>query len=65
MKSSDLVNWEIAGTAFTVSTRPSFVPKEGIWALDINFINRQYVLYYSMSVWGGEWTCGIGVAESK
>ncbi len=22
------------------------------------------VMYYSMSVWGGEWTCGIGVATS-
>lgn len=65
MKSSDLVNWEIAGTAFTDSTRPSFVPKGGIWAPDINYINGQYVLYYSMSVWGGEWTCGIGVAVSK
>ena len=36
--------------------------KRGLWAPDINYINGQYVLYYSMSVWGGEWTCGIGVA---
>ena len=21
-------------------------------------------MYYSMSVWGGEWTCGIGVATA-
>ena len=63
-KSSDLVSWELAGTAFSDSTRPSFEPKGGIWAPDINFINGKYVLYYSMSVWGGEQTCGIGVAVS-
>jgi arabinan endo-1,5-alpha-L-arabinosidase len=64
-RSSDLVNWKLVGTAFTDQTRPSFEPKGGIWAPDINFINGQYVMYYSMSVWGGEWTCGIGVATSE
>jgi len=64
-RSADLVTWEFAGTAFTDQTRPSFVPKGGIWAPDINYINGQYVLYYAMSVWGGEWTCGIGVATGK
>lgn len=63
-KSSDLVNWKLAGTAFSDSTRPSFEPKGGLWAPDINLINGKYVLYYSMSVWGGEMTCGIGVAVS-
>jgi len=63
-KSSDLVNWKLVGTAFTDSTRPSFEPKGGLWAPDINLINGKYVLYYSMSVWGGEMTCGIGVAVS-
>ncbi len=63
-KSSNLVNWEFAGTAFTEATRPTFEPKGGLWAPDINYINGKYVLYYSMSVWGGEWTCGIGVATS-
>lgn len=61
-RSKDLVSWEEVGTAFTRQTRPTFEPKGGLWAPDINFINGQYVLYYSMSVWGGEWTCGIGVA---
>lgn len=61
-KSKDLVNWELVGTAFTDSTRPTFEPKGNLWAPDINKIGDQYVLYYSMSVWGGEWTCGIGVA---
>lgn len=60
--SKDLVNWTFEGTAFTNKTRPKFEPKGGLWAPDINYINNQYVLYYSMSVWGGEWTCGIGVA---
>lgn len=63
-KSSDLVNWEFTGTAFTDETRPDFEPNGGLWAPDINYINGKYVLYYSMSVWGGEWTCGIGVASS-
>ncbi len=60
--STDLVNWKFVGTAFSDSTRPTFEPKGGLWAPDINYINGKYVLYYSMSVWGGEWTCGVGVA---
>lgn len=63
-KSKNLVDWELVGTAFTNETRPSFEPRGGLWAPDINYINGKYVLYYSMSVWGGEWTCGIGVATS-
>lgn len=63
-RSKDLVNWEFVGTAFTDQTRPRFEPKGGLWAPDINYINGQYILYYSMSVWGGEWTCGIGVATA-
>lgn len=61
-KSKNLIDWVNVGTAFTESTRPTFEPKGGIWAPDINQINGRYVLYYSMSVWGGEWTCGIGAA---
>lgn len=63
-RSKDLVNWEFVGTAFTDATRPDFEPDGGIWAPDINKIGDKYVLYYSMSVWGGEWTCGIGCAVS-
>lgn len=63
-KSKDLVSWTLVGTAFTDETRPTFEPKGGLWAPDINYINDQYVLYYSMSVWGGGSTCGIGVATS-
>ncbi|NDV94492.1 arabinan endo-1,5-alpha-L-arabinosidase [Dysgonomonas sp. 521] len=61
-KSDNLVDWTFAGTAFTDATRPTFEPNGGLWAPDINYINGKYVLYYSMSVWGGEWTCGIGAA---
>lgn len=64
-KSDNLVDWTFTGTAFTNNTRPDFEPKGGLWAPDINYINNQYVLYYSMSVWGGEWTCGIGAAVAQ
>lgn len=63
-RSKDLINWELVGTAFTADTRPTLEPKGGLWAPDINKIGDKYVLYYSMSRWGGEWTCGIGVAIS-
>lgn len=63
-KSPDLVNWVQAGTCFTEQTRPDFEPEGGLWAPDINKIGDQYVMFYSMSVWGGEWTCGIGVATA-
>jgi arabinan endo-1,5-alpha-L-arabinosidase len=62
LRSTDLVHWKLVATAFTNKTRPSFEPRGGIWAPDINCINDQYVLYYAMSVWGGEMSCGIGVA---
>ncbi|MGV8964196.1 MAG: family 43 glycosylhydrolase [Candidatus Saccharimonadaceae bacterium] len=64
-KSRDLVKWEYVGTAFTDQTRPTFETKGGLWAPDINYIIDQYVLYYSMSVWGGEWSCGIGAATAE
>ena len=63
-RSKDLVNWEFLGTAFTDENRPDFEPNGGIWSPDINKVGDKYVLYYSMSVWGGEWTCGIGCAVS-
>ena len=62
LRSRNLVDWELIGTAFTDATRPTFEPKGRVWAPDINRIGDKYVLYYSMSRWGGEWTCGIGVA---
>lgn len=64
-KSKNLVDWEFAGSAFTKETRPDFEPGGKVWAPDINYIKGKYVMYYSMSVWGGEWTCGIGVATAE
>ena len=64
-RSKDLVTWHSVGTAFTDATRPmDFVPNGAIWAPDVNYINGQYVLYYSKSEWGKTWECGIGVAVS-
>lgn len=63
-RSKNLIDWEMTGTAFTDGTRPDFEPGGGLWAPDINKIGDKYVLYYSMSVWGGEWTCGIGCATA-
>ncbi len=63
-KSENLIRWTYVGTAFTDKTRPAFEPNGGLWAPDINYINGKYVMYYSMSVWGGGWTCGIGVATA-
>jgi beta-xylosidase len=62
-KSKNLINWEFVGTAFTDETRPS-INNGNLWAPDINYVNGKYYLYYSQSTWGGEWTCGIGVAVS-
>lgn len=64
MVSENLTDWTLLGTAFTDETRPNFVEKGGIWAPDINKVGDKYVLYYAMSVWGGEWSCGIGRAVS-
>lgn len=63
-RSKDLVKWEYVGTAFTERTRPNFEEKGGLWAPDISKIGDKYVMHYSMSVWGGEWTCGIGCATA-
>lgn len=63
-RSKDLVTWQQNGYAFTDTGRPRFVEGGGVWAPDINYINGQYVMYYSMSTWGGEWECGIGVATA-
>ena len=60
-KSIDLINWYFTGTAFNDTTRPTSFDGN-LWAPDVNYIDGRYVMYYSMSVWGGEWSCGIGVA---
>lgn len=63
-KSEDLVSWKRIGTAFSNESHPTFVENGGVWAPDINYIKGRYVMYYSMSTWGGVSTAGIGVAVS-
>ena len=63
--SANLVDWKLVGTAFTDNSRPKWLPKGGIWAPDIQRVGGKYHLYYSKSVWGGEWDAGIGVAVSN
>lgn len=63
-RSKNLVDWDFVGTAFTRDSRPQWNPKGNLWAPDINRIAGKYVLYYAKSEWGGEWTCGIGVATA-
>lgn len=65
MKSHDLVNWTLCGTVFSDATRPDFAEGGQVWAPDINYVDDRYLLYYSMSTWGGVWDCGIGVAEAE
>lgn len=67
-RSKNLVDWTFVGTAFTEETRPRCVTPytQGMmWAPDINYINGQYVLYYSIGVWGEAWKAGVGVATSE
>ena len=63
-ESSDLVTWYYVGGIYPDGGRPNFVSGGGLWAPDINYVDGKYILYYSMSVWGGEWDCGIGCATS-
>ncbi len=62
MRSRNLVDWRFVRTVFSAATRPDFEPGGGLWAPDINYVDGKYIIYYSMSVWGGQMTCGIGVA---
>lgn len=68
-RSKNLVDWNFIGTAFTSDARPKTVrpakPNGMMWAPDINYINGQYVLYYTIGCWGEEWDSGIGVATAK
>jgi arabinan endo-1,5-alpha-L-arabinosidase len=68
-RSRDLVNWTpIKGTASEVfTTKPNITGESGadMWAPDINYFDGKYVMYCSMSVWGGGATCGIGVWVSS
>ena len=77
-RSRNLIDWTFVGTAFTEATRPrtvgpyvAYKRADGsmqspmMWAPDINYINGQYVLYYSIGVWGNLQKSGVGVATSE
>ena len=66
-RSKNLVDWIFVGTAFNEASRPACAGPNsgaGLWAPDINYINGQYVLYFSIGVWGQTEKCGVGVATS-
>ena len=64
-KSLNLINWTYVGKVFEGKTRPSFVKGVKIyWAPCITKQNDKYILYFALSVWGGEDSAGIGVATS-
>jgi len=70
-KSTDLVNWSsiAEGRSEVFNARPDFtednVHETGMWAPDINYFDEKYVMYYSISKWGGGATCGIGIGVSE
>lgn len=61
-RSNNLVDWTYVGTAFSDETRPDFFKGGHLWAPDINYINGEYRLYYTLSKWGEVDKCGVGVA---
>ncbi len=70
-ESDDMITWgriNNASNSYVMSSKPTFTEDDpsttGIWAPDINYFDGKYVLYYSVSGWGGGATCGIGVAVS-
>ncbi|MGC3978481.1 MAG: family 43 glycosylhydrolase [Paludibacteraceae bacterium] len=63
IKSKDLVSWSACGSVFNTGTYPTF-NTGNVWAPDINYFNGKYVLYFSMSTWGGTWAAGIGVSTA-
>ena len=66
-RSKNLIDWSFVGTVFNSSTRPKSLTPVGkgmLWAPDINYVNGQYVYYYSIGVWGHGDISGFGVATA-
>lgn len=61
IRSTNLIDWEYIGEAF--QTKPEWNAAGDIWAPDIQFYNGQYLLFYSLSMWGDP-NPGIGLAVS-
>lgn len=60
-RSKNLTDWEYVGEAF--EEKPDWKAAGALWAPDIQFYNDQYMLFYSLSLWG-DTNPGIGVAVS-
>lgn len=62
LRSKDMVNWQKRTKAFP--SIPSWGTNgAGLWAPDIQYIDGQYVMYYSLSIWDDP-NPGIGVASA-
>ncbi|MFD2033871.1 family 43 glycosylhydrolase [Belliella marina] len=59
VRSTDMVNWELVGTAFP--SKPSWKNDGGIWAPDVAKVGNEFFMYYSYSTWGDP-NPGIGLA---
>ena len=61
IKTLDLVNYEYVGNALS---RPTWgTSGAGIWAPDVQYVDGQYVMYYSLSRWDDP-NPGIGIATA-
>lgn len=61
IKTLDLVNYEYVGNALS---RPTWGSDwAGIWAPDVQYVDGQYVMYYSLSRWDDP-NPGIGIATA-
>lgn len=64
-RSADLVQWEHVGKVITGNyLNWTDLKKSDLWAPEIRYINGKYVVYFSVSSWGGLDTSKIGVATS-
>jgi beta-xylosidase len=47
LRSTDLVDWEYVGDAFTDDTRPSYAADgAALWAPDVRYVDGRWVMYY-------------------
>lgn len=61
IKSNDLVNWVVVGNS--MSDKPNWKDRGGIWAPDVTQVGEQFFMYYSFSTWGDP-NPGVGLAIS-
>ena len=62
IKTLDLVNYEYVGSVF--KSKPDWgTSRANVWAPDVQYVDGQYVMYYSLSKWDDP-NPGIGVATA-